>query len=241
MRLARPWRSCLNKNWVALLLPPPSQSNSSEFADGYAACPPLKDAVAGKCAGVAADAEVDVTAIAFEIVQAVRDHIAVCERREIVIEDADRFVGEQMAVAIEFAQKLTLFRVDTEDRIEGIEVKLFVETDDFELLIAIRRRSHRRGFERLTTAKTKVLKQLFDHAAVGRGAEFGQAVDDGADGQVGPQRAGLHGVAGRVNFEDLLEVGFQLLVGVDAPFASTPFFRHRSGGTSGRLARSTTP
>ena len=203
--------------------------------------PPLKDAVAGKLAGVAADAEVDVTTIAFEIVQAVRDHIAVRERREIVIEDANRFVGEQMAVAIEFAQKLAFFRVDAEDGIDGIEVELFVETDDLELLVAIGRWPHRGGFESLAAAEAEVLQQLFDDAAIGRRAEFGQTVDNGADEQIGPQRARFHGIAGGVNFEDFLKVGFQLVVGVDAPFASTPFFRQRSGGTSGRLARSTMP
>ena len=167
--------------------------------------------------------------------------VAVRERREIVIEDANRFVREQMAVAIKFAQKLAFFRVDAEDGIDGIEVEFSVETNDLELPIPIGSRSHRGGLESLAAAETEVLQQLFDNAAIGRRAELGQTVDDGADGQVGPQRAGLHGIAGRVNFEDFLEVGFQLLVGIDAPFASTPFFRQRSGGTSGRLSRSTRP
>src|SRR5438067_2367930 len=52
--------------------------------------PPLTNAVAGKLAGVVADAEVDVAAVAFEVIQAVRNDVAAGERREIVIEDTDR-------------------------------------------------------------------------------------------------------------------------------------------------------
>ena len=93
----------------------------------------------------------------------------------------------------------------------------------------------------LATAETKCVEQLLDDRAIGGRAKLRETVDDGADGQVGPQHVGLDWIARGVNFEDFAEVGFQLLVGIDAPFASTPFFRDRSGGTSGSAARSTKP
>lgn len=115
--------------------------------------PPLEDAVASELAGVAANAEIDVAAVAFEIVQPVGNDNAAGERREIVIEDAPDLRGEQMAVAIELPQKLAFFRVDAEDGIERIEVKLFEDGDEFKLLIAIVCWSHRYGLEGLASAQ----------------------------------------------------------------------------------------
>src|SRR5580692_2433699 len=51
--------------------------------------PPLKDAVAGKCTGVVAAAEIDVAPVAFEVMEAVRNDVAVRKRRIIVIENAN--------------------------------------------------------------------------------------------------------------------------------------------------------
>ena len=144
--------------------------------------PPLKDAVAGKCTGVVAAAEIDVAAVAFEVIQTVGNDVAVREGRIIVIENANGLCREHMAVAVKIAQQFAFFRVHAENRVERVEVKFLVEGDDLELLVAVFCLVHRHDFEGLATAKMGFVEELVDDAAVHRRAKLGHAIGDGTDG-----------------------------------------------------------
>ena len=63
--------------------------------------PPLPDAVAGKLAGVVAGAQVEISGIAFEIVQAMRDDDAGAEAGKIVIVNLLGLLNVEFPIAIE--------------------------------------------------------------------------------------------------------------------------------------------
>ncbi len=115
--------------------------------------PPVEKAVTGERAGVVAQAEVDVTAVALEIVEAVRNDVAVGERGEIVVKNAYCLCGEQLAVPIKPAQQFAFFRVDAEDGVERIQIDLFLEGDGLELLVAVSCGPHGHGFEGLAASE----------------------------------------------------------------------------------------
>src|SRR5260370_2626312 len=111
--------------------------------------PPLPDAVAGKLAGVAAGAKVEVSRVAFEIIQAMRDDDAGAETGEIVIPNLLSLLDVEFAVAIEKAHEFPLFRVDAHQRVEGIQIAGFPRGDVFELSVAVLVLSHRQVLEGL--------------------------------------------------------------------------------------------
>src|SRR6266852_7691041 len=104
--------------------------------------PPLPNAVAGELAGVVTGAEVEISRVAFEIVEAMRDDDARAEAGEIVIPHLLRLLNVELAVAIEKAQEFPLFRVDAEQRVDGIAVLGFQPGDVLELGVAVLVLSH---------------------------------------------------------------------------------------------------
>ena len=94
--------------------------------------------------------------------------------------------------------------------------------------------AHGQVLEGLASADVVKIEKLLDDLGTGRRSLFFKPAGDFFLGEVRPKGIGLHGIAGGVIVEDGLEIGIDLGLGVDQSFASTPFFRHRSGGTSGR-------
>lgn len=113
--------------------------------------------------------------------------------------------------------------------------------DVFELGIAILVLPHAQILEGLAVADIVQIEELLDDFGTGGRSLLVEAARDFFLGEIGPKGIWLHGIAGRVFVEDLLEVGIDLGLRINQAMASTPFFRHRSAGTSGRFLRSRRP
>ena len=111
--------------------------------------PPLKDAGASERAGVVTGAEIDVSSIPLEVVNAVRNHGAFGKGEEVVVEDLAAFGGEEASLAIKQAEHLLFLGVDADDRVGRIQERLLVSIENVELLMAVFVLTHGQIFEGL--------------------------------------------------------------------------------------------
>lgn len=68
--------------------------------------PPMGQAITGKFGGVAARAKIDMGFIAVNIVDAMRNHFALCIAGKIMIEHFDGLLRVELSITIEVAQQL---------------------------------------------------------------------------------------------------------------------------------------
>lgn len=105
------------------------------------AIPVPTQTVGGKLAGIMTQANVDVTDVASNIVDAVRDHSPIGPTGEIMIERLQRRGAVQPSFAIQPTEELFGFGVNGEDRIAITFVQVSQFADAFKLLLTIRRAS----------------------------------------------------------------------------------------------------
>src|ERR1022692_671686 len=203
--------------------------------------PPLKDAVAGKRAGVVTGAEIEVSSIPLEVVNAVRNHGAFGKGEKVMVKDLAAFGGEEPSLAIKQAEHLLFLGVDADDRVGRIQERLLVRIENVELLMPVLVLTHGQIFEGLAMAELTVVQELFDEISTGRKSRSRHETGDGLHGQVRPQAIGFHGVARRVLLQHGLEGRHEFWRTNDQVLSSAPFFRHRSGGSGGRSLRSAWP
>ena len=105
--------------------------------------------VTGEQAGVVAEANVDVTAVSEQIVDAVRDHQARGPTGEVVVEHLNGLLRPDAAFAIEQSETLLGFRVDGKHGISRIQILALKFFDVLKLRISVGRlasRDHLRQF-----------------------------------------------------------------------------------------------
>src|SRR5206468_11048304 len=81
--------------------------------------PPQSDAVTAQFAGVVGGVEMDGGMLARQVVDAVRDQLALTGAAEIVAEGFDGLLGVGWAGAMKIPQQFLLFRIDADHGIAG--------------------------------------------------------------------------------------------------------------------------
>lgn len=94
--------------------------------------------VGGKLAGVMAQSQVDVTDVAPDVVDAMRNQLPISPTWKIMVQGLQRRGAIQPALAIQAAQKLLGFGVNGEGGVAIVLVLIGQFADAFKLLLAIR-------------------------------------------------------------------------------------------------------
>ena len=167
--------------------------------------PPVRDAVAGKATGVVAEAQVQVSEVAFDVVKAMRIDHAPGGTGEIVVESFLRVTRVESANAKQKSQEFLVFGVDAEDRIERIHEFVAVVRDNAKLSIATSMFAQRECFASFATAQTMPLQELGNHGHTDAETQGAKFLSDLGSRKIGPKRTFLIGIAGRARIDDFQE------------------------------------
>src|SRR3990172_10314772 len=125
--------------------------------------PPGADTITSEFAGVLAGAEMEITEVALQIINPMRNNDPVRLTVEIVVIDMEFFQGIQMTVAVEVADILFLLGVKANNRVASGLKFGFQLSNLGELLIPVRHRFQRLFLLRLATTILMLLEQFAHH------------------------------------------------------------------------------
>ena len=159
--------------------------------------PPQRNAVATQFAGVVAGVQVDVRMPVGQVVDAVRNELALPRSVKVVVIGLDRPLGERRAGPVEISQQFLLFRVDADDRIARIEIFPPQPRNVLKLCVAVGMMAHRFLFPRGAPSQSELTQQAANGPATGGRARRGQPPRQFPQRQISPQNTGPHWIARR--------------------------------------------
>ena len=122
-------------------------------------------------AGVVGGVQVDRGVLASQVVDAVRDQLAVARAAEVVVEGLDGLLGIGLAGAVEIPQQFLLFRVDADHGVARGLVLLPQPRDVLELGVAVGMVSHRFLLARRATPQLELPQQPSNRPPAGGRAQ----------------------------------------------------------------------
>ena len=132
----------------------------SEAAMGF---PPIGDALASEATGVVAEAQIQVSEVSLDVVEAMRINDSVCGTGKIVIQGLLGMSRIEPTDAKQKPQEFLVFGVQANNGIGRIHEFGAVVGDDLELPIAASMLAQRQCFTSFATAEAVSLQQLNDH------------------------------------------------------------------------------
>lgn len=195
--------------------------------------PPQTETVASEAAGVVAEAKVQVSEVAFDVVETMRIDHAERGAGKIVIQGFLGFLRVQSALTKQKSQEFLVFGVHAHDGIGRLGESGAVMGDDLKLSIAIGMASHGERLARLATPQAMAFQKLGHNADTHAKASPQKFLGDLGTRKIRPQNAILIGIARRVRIDDLQKVLVDSWEKRQAPLPAAFFFRARSGGNGG--------
>ena len=144
-----------------------------------------------------AGVEIDVGVPAHQVVDAVRNQLALSRAGEVVVECFDGLRGEGLAGAVKVPQQFLLLRVDVEDRLICILELAPQPGNVLELSVAIRMVSHRFLLPCRAASDLELSQQTTNHAPTGRSSQVDQPALQFSQRQIRPQHADAQPIARR--------------------------------------------
>lgn len=189
--------------------------------------PPETKAVAGEPTSVVAEPQIQVTHVAFDVVEAVRIDDTARGTGKIVVQ---RFLGVlrvEPALTEQKPQEFLVFGIHTYDGVGRLREGGAVAGDDLELPISVDMSSKRQRFASLSASQAMAFKKLRHdgdtHAIASPQKFFGNL----GTRQVGPKNAVLIRIARRVRIDDFQEGFVDSWKKRQTALPATPFFRAR--------------
>src|SRR3990172_5157440 len=186
--------------------------------------PPQRHAVAAQFARVVAGVQVDVRVLVRQVINAVRDELALARTAEVMVEGLDGLRRKGLAGAVKIPQQFLLFRVDADHGVARILILVPQPRDVLELRVAVGMVSHRFLLPRRASSQLELPQQTSNHPPAGGRAQFEQPPRQLAQRQVGPQHSRPHRVASREFLQQLPQIPFQLRTGRASWLAAPLFF-----------------
>jgi hypothetical protein len=157
--------------------------------------PPQSDAVAAQLGGVVRRVEMDPGPVPRDVIDAVRDQLALACAGEVMVEGLDGLLREGHAGTMEITEQFLLLRVNADHGIARRCVLLPQLRDVFELRIAIGMMAHRLLLASRATTDSHLFEQPPNHPSTGRRAPRDEPPRELIQRQVRPQHPLAHRVA----------------------------------------------
>ena len=202
------------------------------------AVPVPAETVARELAGVVAQPDVEVAAVAGNVVNAVRDDHAGGPTGEVVVEGLKCPLRPHAALAKELAEMLLGLGIDGEYGVSRSGVLGFQFGDSLELRVSIRALATLQNLLDLVSRQLLRFHPVLNHRRTDGRSQLAHRVGDLAWREVRPQDLGFVGVAGGAAFQNRFQVRLELRLGLDSFFRPPPgrLTRPAAGSSGKRLS-----
>lgn len=194
--------------------------------------PPDAEAVARKSTGVVAESQVQVSQVAFDVVETMRIDHAEGGAGKIVIQSFLGFLRVESALTEQKAQEFLVFGVHAHDGIGRMRESGPVAGDDLKLSIAIGMASQGQRLARLATAQMMMFQKFGHDGDTHAKASPQKFLGNLGTRKIGPKNAVFVGIARSLWIDDLQKGLVDSGEKRQATLPATPFFRARWGGIS---------